>query len=371
VPRLRILLAAAVALALMAPAGAHARTVPFGFHGVDYDREAAWAPPAVQAEMWAAMRRSGVESARVIFDWSEAQKTAGGAPSWHETDPLMVNAATHGIEALPVVLYAPRWARALPGEKQSAPADPADYAAYLTQLVARYGPGGTFWAEHPELRARPVRAWQIWNEPDMPYQWLPRRNWERAYGRLLIAARDALDAADPGARVVLAGLTNFSWRSLRALYDRGGIHGAFDVAALNAYTREPGNLVEIVRRARKVMSARGNRTVPIYVTEFGASASQGRIEVGRDRDHLQTTDRKLAKLVVRAYDALAANRKRLRVARAYWYTWASSYDRRGDIFDFSGLVRFREGAGGFSERQALGAYRKSARKLQGARFSRR
>ncbi|MDQ3936544.1 MAG: hypothetical protein M3340_18135 [Actinomycetota bacterium] len=355
------LVAILAVLALAAPASA---AVPFGFHGVDYDREAAWAPAPIQAEMWAEMRRSGVQSARVIFDWSEAQKTPGAPPSWHETDPLMVNAATQGIEPLPVVLYAPRWARAVPGEKQSAPADPKDYTAYLAQLVARYGPGGTFWAEHPELPARPIGAWQIWNEPDMEYQWVPRKNWQAGYGRLVREARTALTAADPGAKLVLAGVTNFSWRSLRTMYELGRIEGAFDVAALNAYTREPANLVEIVRRARKVMSARGDGKVPIYVTEFGASASQGRITVGRDRDHLQTTDRKLAKLVVRAYDALAANRKRLRVGRAYWYTWASSYDRRGDIFDFSGLVRFGEGDATFSERQALGAYRKSARKLQ-------
>ena len=113
------------------------------------------------------------------------------------------------------------------------------------------------------------------------------------------------------------------------------------------------------------MQSRGDGGLPIRVTEFGASASEGRIKVGRDRDHLQTTDRKLAKLVLRAYDALAANRKKLRIEAAYWYTWASSYDSRGDIFDFAGLVRYRDGADSFKPREALPAYRKSARRLQG------
>jgi hypothetical protein len=365
-PRLRPLLLALVACLLAAaPAAAAERRVPFGFHGVDYDREGSWGPAGVQDEMWRTMAANGVESARVLFDWSEAQPNPAAAVSFHETDPLVTRAALRGIDLLPVVLYTPRWARVVAREKHSAPRDPKQYTAYLTTLIARYGENGTFWAEHPELPRRPLRTWQIWNEPDMEYQWVPREDWQKQYGTLLREARAAIRAADPGARVVLAGLTNFSWRSLRSLYELGGIRGAFDVVALNAYTRESKNLVEIVRRGRKEMQARGDGKKPIRVTEFGASASEGRIEVGRDRDHLQTTDRKLAKLVLAAYDALAANRKKLRIEAAYWYTWASSYEADADIFDFSGLVRYLEGADGFSARQALPAYRKSARRYQG------
>ena len=368
VRRVIVALAALVALGAFVP-GAFAadRTVPFGFHGVDYDREAAWGPAEAQDEMWLAMAGSGVESARVIFDWSEAQRQRAVPVSFHETDPLVARSAARGIELLPVVIYAPPWAREVPARKASAPADLPAYASYLQELVARYGPGGTFWAEHPELPASPIRAWQIWNEPDMEYQWTPRRNWHQRYGALVRTADRALASADPGARLVLGGLTNFSWRELRTLYDRGDVRGHFDVAALNAYTRETPNLIEIVRRGRKVMAARGDAKVPIRVTEFGASASRDRLKVGGDQDHLQTTDRKLAKLVLSSYEALAKNRRRLRVERAYWYTWASSYEVDADagIFDFAGLVRYRESATSFEPRQALGAYRKSARLLQG------
>jgi hypothetical protein len=356
-----------LALVLAGPSMAATPRVPAAFHGVDYDREAAWAPAQVQSAMWGEMASTGVGSARVIFDWSEAQPQSFVSPSFHETDPLVAHAAARGIELLPVVIYAPTWAREVPSRKASAPSDLAAYAAYLRVLVARYGPGGTFWSEHPELAARPIRTWQIWNEPDMEYQWTPQKDWHQKYGTLLRAADAALAEADPGARIVLAGLTNFSWRELRTLYERGDVRGHFDVAALNAYTREPKSLVEIVRRARKVMDARGDRKRPIRVTEFGASASQDRLKVGRDEDHLQTTDRKLAKLVLSAYSALAANRKALRIERAYWYTWASNYQVRdgAGIFDFSGLVAYEENAPGWSAREALGAYRKSVRTLRG------
>jgi hypothetical protein len=364
-PWIRLTLLALALLAVLASPAEAQRKVPFGFHGVDYDREAPWGPEAAQEAMWPEMARSGVESARVIFDWSEAQRAPAVAPSFHESDPVVARAAAHGIDLMPVVMYTPRWARRVPGEKHSAPVDARDYAAYLTALVARYGANGTFWTERPDLPRRPVEVWQVWNEPDMEYQFVPRKNWQQAYGKLLRTAREAIRAADPAARVALAAVTNFSWRSLRSLYDEGNIRGSFDLVALNAYTREPDNLVEIVRRGRKVMQARGDGKLPIRVTEFGASASQGRIKVGRDRDHLQTTDRKLAKLVLRAYDALAANRKKLRIEGAYWYTWASTYEANGDIFDFAGLVRYAEGSDTFAPREALPAYRKSARRLQG------
>ena len=366
--RLIAALAVLPALAVFAAdAGAAERRVPFGFHGVDYDREAAWGPNEVQESMWRSMAASGVESARVIFDWSEAQRQPGLPVSFHETDPVVALAAARGIELLPVVIYAPAWAREVPGRKASAPSDLPAYAAYLRALVLRYGPGGSFWAEHPELAASPIRTWQVWNEPDMEYQWTPQKNWHQKYGALVRAADEALAAADPGARIVLAGLTNFSWRELRTLYERGDVRGHFDVVALNAYTRETKNLVEIIRRGRKMMAARGDRKLPIRVTEFGASASLDRLKVGRDQDHLQTTDRKLAKLVLNAFDVLAANRKKLRIERAYWYTWASTYkvSFKAGIFDFAGLVGYEENADSFKPRQALGAYRKSARLLQG------
>jgi hypothetical protein len=346
-------------------AHAHARSAPFGFAGVDYDRDVSWAPPETQAAMWSAMARNGVESARAVFDWSEAQKLPGTAPDFHETDPLVANAATHGIELLPTVMYAPPWARVAPDRKESAPSDYSAYAAYLRALVERYGPSGSFWAERADVPRRPIGAWQVWNEPDMKSQWSPRDDWEHHYGQLLDAARSALRAADPGARLVLASLTNSSWTTLDALYAGAGIGGDFDAVALNAYTREAGNLVGIVRRGRAAMAAHGDGKLPILVTEFGASASKGRI-AAPGQEHLQVSDKQLAKLVGRMYGALAKRRKELGVTHAYWYTWASSYDpHAGGIFDFSGLVQYP--ADGFSARPALAAYRAAARRLQGCK----
>jgi hypothetical protein len=344
-------------------AGAAKRTVPPGFYGVDYDREIQWAPASIQARAWATMASSGVESARVIFDWWRAQPDKASPPSFDLTDAVVAHAAAHGVRVLPVVMLAPEWAREVPETEASRPSDAGAYAAYLEALAGRYGPSGSFWAERPDLPRAPIRAWQVWNEPEMEYQWQPHSGWRRDYGALLARSYAALHRADPGATVVMAGLTNYSWVSLRELYRRGHVRGHLDAVALNPYTREPDRLMEIVRRARKVMNANGGRRLPIWITEFGASASRGRIAAPGE-EKLQTSDRGLAALVRRAYDLLARARTRLGVARAFWYTWASSYDRRKQsIFDFSGLLKFRDGK--LSGRPALSAYRASATAHEG------
>jgi hypothetical protein len=264
-----------------------------------------------------------------------------------------------------VVIYAPQWARILPDKKESAPSDPGAYGSYLRALVARYGPAGSFWAERPDLPRRPLRWWQLWNEPDMEHQWVPRAGWERAYGELLKAGYGALRESDPGARVVLASLTNKSWEALAELYRVARIRKRIAAVALNVYTRETKSLLKIIRRGRRVMREHGHAKLPVRITELGASASEGRLDAP-GQEHLQVTDAGLAAVVTRMYDTLASQRKALRIQRAYWYTLASSYDARAGagIFDFAGLVRYVEGQS-IEPRPALDAYRASAEHYQG------
>jgi polysaccharide biosynthesis protein PslG len=355
-------LAVLLAVGVWASAAA-ARSVPHGFYGVTWDREVIDAPPAARERQWSLMARSGVESARTVFSWHLAQPDPDRPPDFTWTDPPVALAAAHGVRLLPIVSYAPEWARAAPSaELASAPRGTDGYAAYLRALVERYGPHGTFWDEHPELPRRPVREYQIWNEPHLRYQWSPQAGWEEAYGELLRVASETLAAADPGARVVLGGITNESWLFLESLYERGAIAGNFDAAAFHVYTRVPRNLVTILRRNRRVLDRHGDADVPIYVTEFGASASAGRIEAPEHR-HFQTSDRGLARRLETYYGLLARHRRGLGLRRAYWYTWASSYASGTGVFDFAGLVRWSGGL--TTPKPALGAFRRMARRHEG------
>lgn len=342
----------AMAVTLASPAQA----APTRFFGVVYDREVSAASAAVQDEQFAVMRKNGVRTVRSVVSWAATQPTAGQPPNFADIDALAARAARNDIQILPIVMYAPGWARLFPGKVASPPRDPDDYVAFLNALVSRYGPNGTFWSEHPDVPKRPLRTWQVWNEPQLRYQW-SGRDWQAGYGSLLRASHDALKKDDPGCTVVLAGATNFAWDALDSLYAKGHVKGEFDVAALHPYTGSAGRVVKAGQLFRAALRRHGDGHKPVWITELTWPASKGRVKPPGGLTALPTTDAGMATRLTRAYKLLAKTHV---VQRAYWYTWASAYRRANGIFDFTGLERFDPATGHFKATPALRAFRQAA-----------
>ncbi|HEX8067359.1 MAG TPA: glycosyl hydrolase [Thermoleophilaceae bacterium] len=365
VTRIALALAAVAVLALAAPAGAQERRVPLSFYGANLDGELAKA--SSDQRRWdesARMASSGVESVRVTFEWSSAQPRRGLPFDHTRSDKALLYAASHGLDVLPVVILAPAWARKYKNVGHSPPERNGDYTRYLRSLVQRYGPNGTFWLQNPQLLKRPIRAWQIWNEPHLQYQWsIPTgMDYAPSYGKLLRASYKALKAEDPGATVVLGGLSNFSWRELDHLYAKGGVKGSFDVAALHPYTSSAKGVVTLVKRFRIILRRHGDAHVPIWITELGLPASKGR---DKSKSSLQTTDRGMAQFLWRSYKALAEGygASLTRVERTYWYTWASLYCC--EQFRYTGLLQFDPYKNEIAPKPAFDYYVKSARRDEG------
>ncbi len=358
-----ILLSLALLLAVAPAAEAAKRRVPQGFFGAMYDRGVASAPEGDQDEQNALMARSGVESARAVFSWAAAQPQPGQAPDLSETDALVARMTRRGIRVLPVIINTPVWARRYPGDDASPPLNAGDYAGYLQALIARYGPAGSFWPQHPELNKRPLREWQIWNEPHLPGFWYsPEEPWEQSYTAFLRVAHDAVKQADPGAKVVLAALADYSWRHVQKIYDSGG-RGLFDVMPMNFYTTHPRDEVHAVQRVRKVLKRNHQSKLPVWLTEIAWPAAKGRdTPRAKWQRSWYQTDRGMAKRLTQAYAVLVKYRRSLRLGRVYWYTWSSEY-KRGDLFNFGGLVSFNGSI--FKKRPALKAYQSSARRYEG------
>jgi hypothetical protein len=363
-----ILLVATLALLLAcSPSALAKRTAPRGFYGVMWDRAATDAPPAEQEEQWSLMARSGVESVRTVFSWATAQPEPG-VTDFSYTDRVVGLAASHHIALVPIVRTTPPWAKLNPFQPGSPPKNVSDYAVFLTALIGRYGPAGSYWTEHPELPKLPLRVWQIWNEPHLNLWWntdgRSPNAWAREYARLLKTAKVAIDAADPGATVVLAALADFAWLHLGRL-NRFKIGRYYDVAAINLFTANPGFVMRGVRLFRRVMRSGGAERKPVWLTESTWPAGKGR--VSRPQAAWQrswyTTDNGMAKRVRGIYKLALKNRRRLRIGRVVWYTWSSAYGDN-DLFDYSGLIRY-SGGGVYEPRPALDAYAASARRHQG------
>lgn len=374
--RLPLLLATLVAVALIAPATSSAR-VPFGFVGVMADGPIA-APGFDVTSETRLMVRSGVESTRLVFHWSDAQPygdfaTVPTAQRWRfrdvrgvpttfdHFDPLVAAAAARRLRVLAVITTAPGWAAKHPGDFASPPAGTASYAAFARAVVERYGPRGSFWSENPAIPRNPIRIWQPWNEPSLRTSWSDR-DWAAPYVALLRAARRSIRASDPRAHVVLAGLSNYSWRALARVYRVRGARKLFDEVALHPYTRDPDGLLTIVRRARRVMARNGDAPKRIAITEFGWPSALGKAE----GFGIETTERGQASRAAAALRSLARHRKRLRISSLYWYTWIGREQGSPSIWPYSGLRRL-EPDGSVRSKPALASFRRTSLRLEGCR----
>jgi hypothetical protein len=357
----------AALLGVAAPAAdAAQRKVPRGFHGVMWDRAAEGAPAAEREQQWALMAQSGVESVRTVFSWARAQPAQDTQPDLSHTDELVTLATRHNIRLLPVVIDTPDWAAEQPGQG-APPENVGAYRAFLRSLVLRYGPSGSFWGEHPELPRKPLRDWQIWNEPHLGFYWntdgRSRHAWAREYARLLKASKSAIESVDRGATIVLSALADFAWHHLDRL-NRYRIRRHFDVAALNFFTSRPKNVMKGVRYFRRALARGKEKRKPIWITETTWPAAQDRVglpSAAWQRDWY-TTDEGMASRLGGLYRLAARNRRKFRLGRVYWYTWASAY-ADGDLFDYAGLNLYSGGV--FEPRPALAAFAASARSLQG------
>jgi hypothetical protein len=362
-----------LALLLLTAAAARAdaeRRVPQDWLGVTVDR--AFSP--ADAGEWNRMVAAGVETVRTRFLWAQLQpyRTAQEVPAadaprftvqegvptdFSATDAIVIAAAERRVTVLPVVEWAPGWAAARQGAFGAPPARPEDVSRVFRALAARYGPRGSLWQERPSLPRRPIRRWQVFNEPNLKGFW-PIRPFAPSYVVTLRAAARGIRAVDRSATVVLAGLTGESWTALRSLY-RAGARGSFDAVSIHPYTARPADVLRIARYMRRVMARHGDRRLPIWVTELSWPAAAGRL--AEPPPWAAATDTRQARLLRQGIRRLVRARKRLRIGSVYWYTWLSVEGK--SWFDYSGLRRVRRGQR--VDTPALRAFRRTARRLQG------
>jgi hypothetical protein len=363
---------AAILLA-SAPADAGTRTVPQGFFGVNSSGAIESSSSTVQVMQWNRLASAGAESVRILFNWDIAQHNKA-VTDWSLNDFLITQATQRGMKILPVVEYAPRWAKRYPDQVSSPPRGTAAYSAFLRKAIQRYGPNGDFWKLNKALPYRPLREWQIWNEPEIAFHWYRKpftRKWEPSdahdYVTLLKAAYKAVHSADPGAKVVMAALSIDSWRSLGKLYRWGKLAKTFDVAALQGYAGKPSFIPTLVHRFRDVLDQHGRKSVPLYVTEMTWPAAKGSAHPKYTTGYMSgflTDQQGAAQRLTQGYKLLSAKdlRKTTKLQRVFWYIGATPYTGRNE-FDYSGLLRIAGGS--LKPTPAYTAYQRAARAAEG------
>jgi len=161
---------------------------------------------AVNADQATLLGEAGVRMLRVPLNWLDVEPNPPfyDRPDWSRFDNLMRVAAGNGLSVLPFVWGSPDWAAPRPEVEPAANSFArSSWRKFLRLAVQRYGPSGTFWRQNPALPERPIRVWQIWNEPNIVT--FARPPSPMLYARLVRISAGALRSVDPGAKVLLAG----------------------------------------------------------------------------------------------------------------------------------------------------------------------
>lgn len=324
---------ASVAIAATAPAlfGAGQRNGGASFYGVS---------PQTQRPLseYRRMKRGGVDSVRVGIPWNGVE-LAPGEYNFAGIDDWVRRVAAAKLEVFPFIGATPsfygRDFRTLPSQTAR---QRRAWAAFLRALVRRYGPRGRFWAHHPRLPKRPIRRWQIWNEPNFFYFSVPRS--PKLYAKLVKIAHHAIRSVDPRAKVVLGGLfahprqrppkafqaTTF----LRRLYRVPGIKRSFEGVALHPYAADARLLRPDIRAIRSIMRRHHDGSTGLYLTEIGWGSGRGTAFEKGPRGQVRE--------LTQAFRILRRMRRSARIERVIWFSWD---DLAGscDFCDSTGLVR--------------------------------
>jgi hypothetical protein len=373
-----VLLGLGPATAAARPSKPRARSyVPVNFVGMNVGN-AIYSRGVDPEQQFNTMVATGIGSIRVAFDWSSAQPyeswsqvpsdeasefQGGPVPTnFSSSDTIIAMAARRGLSVLPVVLNAPSWDAAPTAEMVAAPMQFKPYVDYVKALVRRYGPHGSFWSADPQVPYRPIRQWQVWNEPDLILYW-SFTPWVSTYVSLLQQTSKAIKAVDPGATVVLAGMPNYVWAYLNEIYKIRGARHAFDEVAVNPYTKYARGVITILQRVRAVMNKHGDRRKPLMATELGWPSS---LNMSSQHFDFETTRQGQASKLNVLMPLIGHYRAQLGLAGFYYYTWMDFEYYGAPVFNFAGLLAY-SGDGKVTAKPAYPVFRRWALRLTGCR----
>jgi hypothetical protein len=251
---------------------------------------------------WPNVRFGGIRLWDTRTTWNKLNPSRG-VYDWTQLDAWLNLADSKGVEVLYVFGGTPPWA-------SSAPNGPCTYHAGACYPPANLQDWDDFVRAIVTHAAGRIKYWEIWNEPNLPQYW---SGGTLTMVQMAQRAYRIIKSIDPTAIVLTpsptAGVSGISaW--LNQYFSAGG--GAYsDIVAFHSYPpyyvkTTPEYLTEIVSAIRRITSAYGQGSKPLWDTE----ASWGKA------DRLPNADLQAA-YVTRSYILHWS----LGIERFYWYAW--------------------------------------------------
>ena len=294
---------------------------------------------ALTEEDFAKIGDSEAGTLRHLVLWPELEPNADDEYDWGKLDHVVAGAAENGVEMLPFVYGTPHWAVGdcfglEPLECQRVPPLSSDEAKqawqdFLRDLVARYGPDGSFWSDDSDELDPPkvpITQWQIWNEPSSQSFFQPETD-PGKYAELVKLSHDAILDEDPDAEIVLAGLFRTPQKGagdeggpaefLREMYAADpDVGDDFDTVALHPYASNLAQIDQLFEQVLPVLDDAGDGDKPIWVSELGWSSAPP-----EPNKPLLKGVQGQAKLLTDSFELLRDKRDDWRLEGVIWYQW--------------------------------------------------
>ena len=231
------------------------------------------------------IRSAGFQWIRQQFAWYEIERpakaqyvdSASGRSSWEKYDRIINLASEYGLRVMVRIDTVPEWARPAGSTFTFPPNNVQDYGDFVRTLATRY-------------RGK-VHYYQLWNEPNLTFEWGNQNVSASAFVPLLKAGYGAAKAADPQAVVIAPALAPTIDRGpvnrndtlfLSEMYEAGA-KDYFDVMSTMAYGLlsgpddrrvDPFWQVNFSRAQllRQIMIENGDAAKPIWFSELAWNA---------------------------------------------------------------------------------------------------
>jgi hypothetical protein len=240
---------------------------------------------------------AGVRWDRAEITWDDVQQKPGEW-DWSFTDKMVAVYRKRGLSAFCLLQGKAPWMKAPPSTDE----ERSQFAEFVFQTVNRY--------------KGDIRAWEIWNEPNIGTFW-PQPD-PASYAALLKAAYNAAKRADPACTVIMGGTSGVDIGFIEAALNAGG-WDACDAVAIHPYSMAGSptsqGLPELLRQAKEAVTRNGVRK-PLWNTE-----------VGWTTDTTPESELRQAEYLVQEYAISLAEG----VEKVFWFTLGDWAERWGLI----------------------------------------
>jgi polysaccharide biosynthesis protein PslG len=234
--------------------------------------------PAIRERTFASLEAAGIRRARVDLKWSVVEPESHNRilRDWSDFDATVASARKHHVSLLPMVAFTPSWA-----SRHRHPWAFPDRAEHFEDFML------AAFQRYPE-----IRAWEIWNEPNLSLFARPRPDAAR-FVSLLRAAHRARARAGSRAKLISGGLAFFAHLDAFRFFDQMARLHAFDYVdgfGIHPYSPEapdhPWSSFLKLSRFRERLVRLGRPNVTLWATEYGyptASVGSGYGPAGGER----------------------------------------------------------------------------------------